>query len=281
MGRLEELETWTNERLAVLGHDPVPLPPRPRRAVVGLDGHPSAEDAVEWAQGIAREVHLVTVLPRASAYRTKPQTTREIDDRVQHRKRQVSQSKERLQAQLPKARLKHHTVRGSPIQELSGAADDLEADLIAAGARNSEKGTGAVFGSVGENLLHHAPVSTLLSQNPPGPGPIVAGVAEDEASRLAAMWAAAIAAWLDRPLVLAHAGLEPATEAFESDGPQAQARRVDWPPRHGLSRLLEGSPGGLTVLGHEGHGAWMGSTAVQLARTTPTSMLVARPWRGL
>lgn len=40
-------------------------------------------------------------------------------------------------------------------------------------------------------------------------------------------------------------------------------------------------PGALVVLGHIGARAWMGSTAIDLARTTRVSILVARPGAGL
>ncbi len=282
MARLETLERWTNDRLGALGDDPVALPERPRRALVGLDGDPTAESAAVWAHQIARQVHLVTVLPREGRlFRSAPETNDEAEQTARRRRRRVARSLERLRDRCPGAVFEHHERRGSPIRELSGAATAHDADLLAGGTRNPERTVDRAFGSVGESLLHHAPVSTLLSQGAPSGGPIVAGVGEDRASRLAAAWATAVAAWLDRPLVLAHAGRQPGLESFEADGPDATAQWIDWPPRLGFSRLVGDDPGALVVLGHIGAGAWMGSTAIDLARTTRASILVARPGAGL
>lgn len=282
MARLETLERWTNDRLDALSHDPVELPERPRRALVGIDGDPTAEGAAVWAHQIARQVHLVTVLPpEGRLFRSAPETNDATEQTVRRRRKRVARSLERLRDRCPDAVFEHHERRGSPIRELSEAATAHDVDLVAGGKHNPERTLDRAFGSVGESPLHHAPVSTLLSQGAPSGGPIVAGVGEDRASRLAAAWATAVAAWLDRPLMLAHASREAGLEGFEADGPSASARWIDWPPRLGFSRWIGDDPGALVVLGHIGAGAWMGSTAIDLARTTRASILVARPGAGL
>lgn len=272
MGRLDQLQTWVNGRLEVLGHDPVERPSRPSTAVVGIGGSQRGEDAARWAAGIAEAVHLVTVIPSSSAFRSKPGTRRARASEAEMIRDQARGSVRRLERALPHADLSVHVIEGSEGTTLRRAVSEHGAGLLAVGAHREQR-HGIPFGSVSSSLLNGAPVSTLAAKAAPGDDPITGAIGTDQASRPAAAWALALAAWLDRPLQLVHAGH---ADGFEDDGPRAVARTIDWPPRLGIERALEGEENGLIVVGQTTGGAGLGSTALQLARTAPASVLVAR-----
>lgn len=278
MSRAAELLPWVNQRLAALGHPPVDAPPRPKHAIVGVDGKKAAEHAAVWASQIAQRITLVTVLPNLSAFRSKPETQRSHQKNIEDLQHLASASRRRIREDIKDAKLDEATLKGSPSSTLIDACNERNASLLALGARNPRTET-APFGSVAETLMHHGLYSTLAARHPPEAAPIIAAVGDDDATRFAAAWAAALALWLDRPLRLVHSSLGIVNEeTFEAIGPEAEAKISDWPPRFGFAQEFEGNPGALLVLGQESERSWMGSTAVALARSAICSVFLARPW---
>lgn len=276
MPRAAELAAWAAGPLDALGLEPVAEPPRSRVAVAGLDGLDASEAAAAWAAGVADTVHLVTVVPDpGAAFRDTPLSSQEAKRRARHVRGLVEPQVERLRARFPETTLVPREVEGDPRNAVLAACDEVDAELVAVGARNPTTTPDRSVGSTGERVLEDAEIPTLLSREPPGAGPVVAGVGTNPASRAAVAWGVGLADRLDRALVLAHATTGDPPEGFAAEGPRAEARAIPWPPRRGLAAVDAELDPALFVLG-SGSPAGSASTSVKLTRTVPCSALVVR-----
>lgn len=274
MGRAEDLLGWTNRRLAALGHDPVELPVRPERALVGFDGHTNSQNAGLWAGQIADQLKLLTVEPPPRPDAARGARPSRSQGSAQWLEGTISQGLSSLEASLEGAEIDHERVEGRPAEQIREGAIRFGASLLAIGYHNASQPE-ETYGSIAEELIHEADQPTLVARRPPARRPITGAVGRDEGSRSAAAWAAALAAWLGLPLRLVHSE-ETAPEGFEAEDPGARARLIHWPPPFGLTKLEDETPSDLVVLGERVVGGGLGSTAVQIARRCDVSLFIAR-----
>lgn len=276
MAPAAELASWAGQRLRALGHGLIGVPARPEVAVVGLDGLSAAEAAAAWAARIADVVHAVTVLPDQDAvFREAPVSREQARREAEQIRGRAQSSLERLQEAYPAVRFEATQVEGEPRVELLAAVDDVEAGMVAVGARNRASTSRGATGRVGRRVLDRSPVPVLVAREDPHGGPIVAAVGENPASGVAAAWGAGLAAWLERELVLVHATTGEGPEGFAEEGGLGRARTVPWPVRRGLAAVDEELEPGLFVLG-SGAPRAAGSTAASLTETVECSAFVAR-----
>ncbi|MDX1611701.1 MAG: universal stress protein, partial [Candidatus Thermoplasmatota archaeon] len=271
----DALTGWVQDRLRTLGLSLPGTPPRPERALVGFDGGSRSQDAARWAGALAREVLLVTAMPDhpSGAHGTGPITRRDAASWAEGTRAMVRQALPDTVDALGDRHVERLEEVGSPVRVLQRLLEEQDAQLLVVGTVNRGWMDRAVLGSVSESLLHHARVATLLADEPPGPGPIIAAVGRDKGSALSAGWGAAIAGWLNRELLLAHAAPGDGPPRFEDKVDGAEAITVAWPPRRGVVHLAEQRQASLIVTGHGLSPGWVGSKAVAISRTAPCSVL--------
>jgi nucleotide-binding universal stress UspA family protein len=132
--------------------------------VVGTDGSPGAEAAVERAAEVARgtgaRVHLVTAYPDIPSYRERigSSAKREPIDL-----QQVADSVlARAAGTLSGIEVETHSREGDPAQVIADVADEQDADLVVVGDRGLTGLERFLLGSVSSKLSHHAPCSVMI-----------------------------------------------------------------------------------------------------------------------
>jgi nucleotide-binding universal stress UspA family protein len=132
--------------------------------VVGTDGSPGAETAVERAaevaQGTGARVHLVTAYPDIPSYRERIESSakrqsidlREVADSVLAR----------TASKLSRVAVETHAREGDPAQVIADVAQEQGADLIVVGDRGLTGIERFLLGSVSSKLTHHAPCSVMV-----------------------------------------------------------------------------------------------------------------------
>jgi nucleotide-binding universal stress UspA family protein len=132
--------------------------------VVGTDGSPGAEAAVERAAEVARgtgaRVHLVTAYPDIPSYRERigSSAKREPIDL-----QQVADSVlARAAGTLSGIEVETHSREGDPAQVIADVANEQDADLIVVGDRGLTGLERFLLGSVSSKLSHHAPCSVMI-----------------------------------------------------------------------------------------------------------------------
>ena len=132
--------------------------------VVGTDGSPGAEAAVERAAEVARGtgalVHLVTAYPDIPSYRERigSSAKREPIDL-----QQVADSVlARAAGTLSGIEVETHSREGDPAQVIADVAGEQDADLIVVGDRGLTGLERFLLGSVSSKLSHHAPCSVMI-----------------------------------------------------------------------------------------------------------------------
>jgi nucleotide-binding universal stress UspA family protein len=132
--------------------------------VVGTDGSPGAEAAVERAAEVARgtgaRVHLVTAYPDVPSYRERMGSSakREPIDL-----QQVADSVlARAAGTLSGIEVETHSREGDPAQVIAEVAEEQDADLIVVGDRGLTGLERFLLGSVSSKLSHHAPCSVMI-----------------------------------------------------------------------------------------------------------------------
>jgi nucleotide-binding universal stress UspA family protein len=136
--------------------------------VVGTDGSPSAQEAVEHAAGLAKQcgatLHVVTAFRPITALMTNPEfatvsAAAYADlDPAKGAAEVTSRAAEGLEGNV-----EQHQVPGSAADALCEVADKTNADLIVVGSRGMT-GARRVLGSVPNSVAHAATCSVLIVQ---------------------------------------------------------------------------------------------------------------------
>jgi nucleotide-binding universal stress UspA family protein len=139
------------------------------RVVVGVDGSPSSRAALRWAvhyavlNGSTVDAIMATQVPETEMIGGFGQTPVGVND-----ERVVADDAQRdLDAIISeevkaddRSRVTARVFRGHPVDVLVEASDGAE--LVAVGQRGLHGFTGALVGSVGQNLVHHANSPVLV-----------------------------------------------------------------------------------------------------------------------
>ena len=129
----------------------------PRRIVVGLDGSPEAERALDWAIGIAQAcgseliaVHALGLLDRSQPDGVVPSAT--------HREEIIHRFERSWCASLVGSgvRSRRVTREGAPLDVLLAVAEHDHADLIVVGSRGIGRVPGQVLGSTSHQVATRA-----------------------------------------------------------------------------------------------------------------------------
>ena len=133
------------------------------RIVVGVDGSPNAEAAVQWALGeaLAREGELRLVRAWQDPYRwTDPEVIREVHgDLLAQEESELDVVADHLQAELRRP-VDRAVGRGAASEVLRTEAE--AADLLVLGTRGLGGFAGVLLGSVATQLSQHAPCPLVL-----------------------------------------------------------------------------------------------------------------------
>ena len=134
--------------------------------VVGTDGSPGAEAAVQKVITLARgssdvTVHLVCAYPGMSALERIGMTARTEPADLRGVAADVLARDERRFREAGFA-VEKHAREGDPAHVIIDVATEKEADLIAVGARGTTGVRRFMLGSVASKLAHHAPSSLLI-----------------------------------------------------------------------------------------------------------------------
>ena len=132
--------------------------------VVGTDGSPGAEAAVERAAEVATgtgaRVHLVTAYPDIPSYRERigSSAKRQSIDLRQVADTVLARTAEKVTG----VEVETHAREGDPAQVIADVAEEQNADLIVVGDRGLTGLERFLLGSVSSKLSHHAPCSVMI-----------------------------------------------------------------------------------------------------------------------
>lgn len=284
--------------------------------LVGVDGSPYSEAAVQWAVGEAvmrnERLSIVNVisplvggwwggmsgapLPEDIGQWQEKQARQVIEDAVRNARESAAGAALRISTEIPFAPLVPTLVDMSK-----------QAQMIVVGCRGQGAFSRAVLGSVSTALIHyaHCPVAVLHGQAPPErvQAPIVLGVDGSPASERATALAFEEASWRKAELVALHAWSDAnwpevapiPWSAISDDAEEVLAERLaGWQERypdvvvrrlvvrdHPAQNLLEQSESAqLVVVGSHGRGGFagmpLGSVSSAVVHGTRTPVIVAR-----
>lgn len=201
-----------------------------RGIVVGVDGSPESESAVEWA---AREallhgvpLTLAHVLPTAQALTWyEVSVSGELDEIAQRRAREILHQAtlvaEQAVADDGPITISEHVEEGNATKTMVDLSKD--AQLLVVGNRGLGRVGRALLGSVSSGLIHHAhcPVAVVHEQADATmqseQAPVVVGVDGSPASETAVAVAFDEASRRAVPLVAVHAWSDPTIYAFPNE----------------------------------------------------------------
>ncbi|RBY90418.1 universal stress protein [Blastococcus sp. TBT05-19] len=129
--------------------------------VVGHDGSTCAQEALQWAGRLAARAGLDLHVVRGWSMTTAPRPASWEHGYVPPLADWETAVRDELTAHVaaagldPAVRVTPHVVHRSPVPALLGAAEG--ADLLVVGARGRGGFAGLLLGSVGDQLVHHAP----------------------------------------------------------------------------------------------------------------------------
>lgn len=272
------LETWTRDRCRMLGLEWPGIAPRPRGVLVAVAGGQTSMDAALWARTLDAEIHVahatgtdheVPVIPAGFGPPGTPALENQRVDRV------FAKTRGLLSPRTPT----EHRLDGRATQAIPDLADDLRADLVMVGASPSSTDGPARTERLADILARDERFTTLIARRPPVQGPVVAAAGTDPASSYAAAWAARVADMADVPLILAHVAEQvPAPEGFADLGDDVEAVLMEFPVVKSIRDLAIDRRASLVVVGRSHASQIRGDVPLQLSRTLPTSVLVAKPW---
>lgn len=268
---------WVASRLAELGQPLPELPPRPERIAVGFDGSARSVNAARWAGALSDTVDLVASLPPDPSHGLGPIEREEAEQWGEGVRARLPEAIRQLTREMQGVRLELHEVDAAPEAGLRSEAQRLGAELLAVGTERKGALDRMVLGSVSETMLLEIEAPTLLARGGPSEGPIVVGVGTGPSTPWAAAWGLRLAEALDRDLVLVHATAEiPAHAGFRGQRGEDAARLEEEPAKDALVGVARTTEAALIVVGHRPDRE-IGTTAVQVLRSAPCSVLVARP----
>jgi nucleotide-binding universal stress UspA family protein len=133
--------------------------------VVGTDGSPGAEAAVqkviEIARGTDATVHLVCAYPSRSTLERIGMTARQDPVNMRGVAADVLARDERRLKEAGLA-VEKNVREGDPADTIIDVAEEQNADLIVVGARGGTRLRRFMLGSVSSKLAHHMPTSLLI-----------------------------------------------------------------------------------------------------------------------
>jgi nucleotide-binding universal stress UspA family protein len=247
------------------------------RIVVGVDGTAWGFEALRQALALApaegSRVEAVTALHTGPAVRTGFEAAHWVDVLGE----EAAEARDAAATILgDRADSLARTVKGTPLQVLRQARDELQATLLALGARNSSRFLGVLLGETASELLHDGSCSVLLArprrEGAWQPQRIVVGL-DGSAPALAAL------ATADE--LSSRIGATVETVSAASGGSRAEGAwtdRVDsWDDAQPVASLVERSRAAdLVVIGSRGlHGVRaLGSVSERVAHRAHCSVLI-------
>ncbi len=136
-----------------------------RAIVVGTDGSPNAEtameQAIEFTRGSGATVHIVCAFPGQSPLERIGMTARRESADLRGVAADVLGRGERRFAEAGFT-VEKHAREGDPAHVILDVADEFDAELIVIGARGNSGLRRFTLGSVASKLSHHAPGSLLI-----------------------------------------------------------------------------------------------------------------------
>lgn len=137
-----------------------------RTIVVGTDGSPRADKAVQQAVDIARtqgsRLHLVAVISKHERHWEDLQSTARVDSVDMREVAEQVLAREAATAEQAGVEVDWSAREGDPAEAILEAAEDVDADLIVLGNKGMTGAMRFVLGSVPNKVSHHAHCSVLV-----------------------------------------------------------------------------------------------------------------------